>query len=381
MTLRELEEGAARVPVSSGRTGAAFAWPDSIRMSGPAAQAGSSRPWSAFVSMPSAEVLAGFLRAHGLQLNAQQRAAAGAVEGLSCCWPSPAAARRPYRDAAGLSRAVLQRPPGGDLTMTYTVAATRDMRNRFSSLFGEAWQPDGVSHHQQRLRARIIRAYEQRMDGTPFPALKRGRADRPCCACCISGARRIPDGRRAQAGPHAHRLCKKIRCWARRSWTCCGRSWTAFLRFTAPISRRCAMPGRWTMTTRWSMPCASCGRSRRSCTNFRRALSLLLRGRGTGYLAHPACDCLAAGRCRWEPVSRRRRGSEHLWLPAPPVRICCCTLGGPPPAQRSMFLRTKLPLTPQIVEAADASSARTSPAGTSTCSPSAPAARPSAISR
>lgn len=31
--------------------------------------------------MPSAEVLAGFLRAHGLQLNAQQQAAAGAVEG------------------------------------------------------------------------------------------------------------------------------------------------------------------------------------------------------------------------------------------------------------------------------------------------------------
>ena len=31
--------------------------------------------------MPSAEVLAGFLRAHGLQLNAQQQAAVGAVEG------------------------------------------------------------------------------------------------------------------------------------------------------------------------------------------------------------------------------------------------------------------------------------------------------------
>ena len=31
--------------------------------------------------MPSTEVLAGFLRAHGLQLNAQQQAAVGAVEG------------------------------------------------------------------------------------------------------------------------------------------------------------------------------------------------------------------------------------------------------------------------------------------------------------
>ena len=38
--------------------------------------------------------------------------------------------------------------------MTYTVAATRDMRNRFSSLFGEElWQPDGVSHHQRRSAA------------------------------------------------------------------------------------------------------------------------------------------------------------------------------------------------------------------------------------
>ena len=104
--------------------------------------------------MPSAEVLAGFLRAHGLQLNAQQQAAAGAVEGPVLLLAVPGSGKTTVLvTRLGYLVQCCNVRPEEILTMTYTVAATRDTRSRFSSLFGGARQPDGVSHHQRRLRA------------------------------------------------------------------------------------------------------------------------------------------------------------------------------------------------------------------------------------
>ena len=57
------------------------------------------------------------------------------------------------------------------LTMTYTVAATRDMRNRFSSLFGEELGSRMEFRTINGVSARIIRAYEQRMGRTAFSLL------------------------------------------------------------------------------------------------------------------------------------------------------------------------------------------------------------------
>ena len=61
--------------------------------------------------------------------------------------------------------------PDQILTMTYTVAATRDMRSRFSSLFGEELVSRMESRTINGVSARIIRAYEQRMGRTAFSLL------------------------------------------------------------------------------------------------------------------------------------------------------------------------------------------------------------------
>ena len=55
--------------------------------------------------------------------------------------------------------------------MTYTVAATRDMRSRFSSLFGEELGSRMEFRTINGVSARIIRAYEQRMGRTAFSLL------------------------------------------------------------------------------------------------------------------------------------------------------------------------------------------------------------------
>ena len=87
--------------------------------------------------MPSAEVLAGFLRAHGLQLNAQQQAAAGAVEGPVLLLAVPGSGQTTVLvTPLGFPVQRCHVPPEALLTLTHTTAATPDMRRRFSSLFG-----------------------------------------------------------------------------------------------------------------------------------------------------------------------------------------------------------------------------------------------------
>ena len=52
-------------------------------------------------------------------------------------------------------------PPGRILTMTYTVAATADMRRRFAETFGEELAPGLEFRTINALSARIIRHYER----------------------------------------------------------------------------------------------------------------------------------------------------------------------------------------------------------------------------
>ena len=124
------------------------------------------------MSMPSAEVLAGFLRAHGLQLNAQQQAAVGAVEGAVLLLAVPGSGKTTVLvTRLGYLVQCCNVRPEEILTMTYTVAATRDMRNRFSSLFGEELGSRMEFRTINGVSARIIRAYEQRMGRTAFSLL------------------------------------------------------------------------------------------------------------------------------------------------------------------------------------------------------------------
>lgn len=122
--------------------------------------------------MPSAEVLAGFLRAHGLQLNAQQQAAAGAVEGPVLLLAVPGSGKTTVLvTRLGYLVQCCNVRPEEILTMTYTVAATRDMRSRFSSLFGEELGSRMEFRTINGVSARIIRVYEQRMGRTAFSLL------------------------------------------------------------------------------------------------------------------------------------------------------------------------------------------------------------------
>lgn len=122
--------------------------------------------------MPSAEVLAGFLRAHGLQLNAQQQAAVGAVEGAVLLLAVPGSGKTTVLvTRLGYLVQCCNVRPEEILTMTYTVAATRDMRSRFSSLFGEELGSQMEFRTINGVSARIIRAYEQRMGRTAFSLL------------------------------------------------------------------------------------------------------------------------------------------------------------------------------------------------------------------
>ena len=114
--------------------------------------------------MPSTEVLAGFLRAHGLQLNAQQRAAVGAVEGAVLLLAVPGSGKTTVLvTRLGYLVQCCNVRPEEILTMTYTVAATRDMRSRFSSLFGEELGSRMEFRTINGVSARIIRVYEQRV--------------------------------------------------------------------------------------------------------------------------------------------------------------------------------------------------------------------------
>lgn len=100
--------------------------------------------------------------AWGITLNPQQEAAVQAAEGPVLLLAVP---------GSGKTTVLIHRlgyllfcrgvPPEHILTVTYTVAATRDMRARFARTFGEAWAGRLEFRTINGLSARIIRRYEQ----------------------------------------------------------------------------------------------------------------------------------------------------------------------------------------------------------------------------
>ncbi len=105
----------------------------------------------------------------GIDLNPQQAAAVQAVEGPVLLLAVPGSGKTTVL-LCRLGYMVLARgiPPEAILTTTYTVSATRDMRERFAALFG----PDLAARMEFRtingLSARIIRRYEQQLGRTAF---------------------------------------------------------------------------------------------------------------------------------------------------------------------------------------------------------------------
>ena len=103
-----------------------------------------------------------FKKQYGLTLNAQQEAAVQAVSGQVLLLAVPGSGKTTTLvSRLGYMVYALGIPPESILTMTYTVAATHDMRRRFSSLFDD----DMASRLEFRtingVSARIIRSFEK----------------------------------------------------------------------------------------------------------------------------------------------------------------------------------------------------------------------------
>lgn len=112
------------------------------------------------------------------------------------------------------------------------------------------------------------------------------------------------------------------------------------------------MPGRWTMTTRWSMPCASCGRSRRSCTNFRRAITTSAwdEAQDTSRIQHAIVSLLAGAGGNLFLVGDEDQSIYGFRAACPDMLL---HFEADHPGAKVLFLEQNYRSTPQIVEAAD----------------------------
>lgn len=102
-----------------------------------------------------------FKTKYAISLNPQQEAAVQAVNGPVLLLAVPGSGKTTTL-VTRLGYMVLCRniPPEQILTMTYTVAATADMRSRFASLFGQALAERLEFRTINGVSARIIRYYE-----------------------------------------------------------------------------------------------------------------------------------------------------------------------------------------------------------------------------
>ena len=106
-----------------------------------------------------------FISRYGIKLNHAQCEAAQAVDGATLLLAVPGSGKTTVLVARlGYMIIGLGIDPSSILTMTYTVAATKDMKNRFCSFFGEQWRGAVEFRTINGVCARIIRSFE-RMTG------------------------------------------------------------------------------------------------------------------------------------------------------------------------------------------------------------------------
>ncbi len=106
-----------------------------------------------------------FVSRYGLKLNNAQCEAAQAIEGATLLLAVPGSGKTTVLvTRLGYMVIELGIAPSSILTMTYTVAATKDMKDRFCSFFGEQWRGAVEFRTINGVCAKIIRAYE-RMTG------------------------------------------------------------------------------------------------------------------------------------------------------------------------------------------------------------------------
>lgn len=114
-------------------------------------------------------------QAAGLRLDPQQDAAVQAADGPVLLLAVPGSGKTTVLVARlGYLRYVRGVPPERILTMTYTVAAARDMRRRFAALFGEQESRLLEFRTINGVCSRIIRLYERTMGRAAFRLMEDG---------------------------------------------------------------------------------------------------------------------------------------------------------------------------------------------------------------
>ena len=110
-----------------------------------------------------------FISRYGLKLNHAQCEAAQAIDGATLLLAVPGSGKTTVLVARlGYMVIELGIAPSSILTMTYTVAATKDMKDRFCSFFGEEWRGAVEFRTINGVCARIIRTYERMTGGRAF---------------------------------------------------------------------------------------------------------------------------------------------------------------------------------------------------------------------
>ena len=110
-----------------------------------------------------------------IHLDTQQEAAVQAVEGPALLLAVPGSGKTTVLvTRLGYMRYVQGIRPESILTMTYTVAAARDMEHRFAACFGEDAAKQMCFRTINGICSRIIRYYEQVMGRSAFRLLEDG---------------------------------------------------------------------------------------------------------------------------------------------------------------------------------------------------------------
>ena len=118
-----------------------------------------------------------FETAHMAALNPQQRAAVEAVDGAVLLLAVPGSGKTTVLiTRLGYMTEVCGVAPESILTMTYTVAATREMRARFAARFGEALAARMEFRTINGVAARVIALYS-RMYNRAAPELLQNESD------------------------------------------------------------------------------------------------------------------------------------------------------------------------------------------------------------
>ena len=110
-----------------------------------------------------------FREKYGIKLNEQQTEAVTAVNGYNLLLAVPGSGKTTVLvTRLGYMIYCLGIDPGSILTMTYTVAATHDMKNRFCSFFGEEKSESLEFRTINGVCAKIIQSYERMTGGRAF---------------------------------------------------------------------------------------------------------------------------------------------------------------------------------------------------------------------